>query len=58
MVEFKSKDACKKFLYNQALDHLISDKRAWDRNFVSLNHIVWLYVEVIHYVLGVKVLFI
>ncbi|CAI9292934.1 unnamed protein product [Lactuca saligna] len=45
MLEFKHKDACKKFLASDAMDHWIDEKRPWDRNFVPLERLIWVDVE-------------
>ncbi|CAI9278083.1 unnamed protein product [Lactuca saligna] len=45
MFEFKSKEACKNFLNNDAVNHWIIEKRKWDKTFVPTDHIVWVDVE-------------
>ncbi|CAI9296608.1 unnamed protein product [Lactuca saligna] len=45
MFKFKSKEACKNFLTCDAVNHWISEKRTWDKNFVTSDRIVWVAVE-------------
>lgn len=41
MFEFKNKEVCKNFLVSDVTNHWIVEKRAWDRNFVPLEILVW-----------------
>ncbi|CAI9276768.1 unnamed protein product [Lactuca saligna] len=46
MIEFKHKEACKKFLASDVMNHWILEKRSWDRNFVPTDHLIWVDLEV------------
>lgn len=46
MFQFKHKDACKNFMNSKAMDHWVTEKRPWDRNFVPSERFVWVDVEV------------
>lgn len=43
--EFKSKEACKNFLASVVMNHWISEKHYWDRDFIPLEKLVWVNVE-------------
>ena len=45
MLEFKTKEACKNFMLNDAINHWVMEKRAQDRNFIPTDRIVWVDIE-------------
>ncbi|CAI9283608.1 unnamed protein product [Lactuca saligna] len=45
LIEFTTKNACNNFMSNQAINHWILEKRAWDRTFVPSKRVVWVDVE-------------
>lgn len=45
MFEFSSSEACKNFLETDVVNHWITEKRKWDRNFIPSDRIVWVDIE-------------
>ncbi|KAL4563118.1 hypothetical protein LXL04_027151 [Taraxacum kok-saghyz] len=45
LFEFQSEEMCRNFMMNEAMDHWLSEKKTWDRNFVPTYRIVWLEIE-------------
>ena len=45
MFEFITEDVCHSFMQNEAMDHWLTEKKPWNRNFVSSDRIVWVDIE-------------
>ena len=45
LFEFPNAASCTNFMNNESMDHWLSEKRVWDRNFVPKDRVVWLDIE-------------